>query len=237
MDLPEDFPADARARIEAAEIRGAIEISSKTTTILGEAVPDLIDYIMSVVLAFGLEACKRAHIDRLLPSIGRESWTIARAESETRGFLRQFATHVFEEYGVRNGVMPDRSIDVKLWKQFLRSSQWISFQKERLAEAELRMRPTGFTSPFTIDSVIPTVVPFIKPPKSPTALDIERFRKEARITQEELAAETGFDASTVYRHESGDATPQPWRISTYERVFSKLLNRNILICETPIKRK
>lgn len=62
---------------------------------------------------------------------------------------------------------------------------------------------------------------------------IRRLREECRWTIEELAEAIGIDERTVRRHESAEAKPQPRVLGSYERVFSKKLERKIVIGKTP----
>lgn len=58
---------------------------------------------------------------------------------------------------------------------------------------------------------------------------IKRSREECRLTVEELAPMVGIEPRSVQRHEADKSTPYPRHISAYERVFSKLLKRQIVI--------
>lgn len=58
---------------------------------------------------------------------------------------------------------------------------------------------------------------------------IEAFRVEADISQERLAELVGRSARTIQRHLSNETTPGKREIFRYEKEFSKLLNRAIVI--------
>jgi ribosome-binding protein aMBF1 (putative translation factor) len=62
---------------------------------------------------------------------------------------------------------------------------------------------------------------------------IRRLREESHLSTEELAEKAELDTRTVQRHEAGHMKPQPRRIRTYERTFSKLLKREVVIFKTP----
>jgi len=62
---------------------------------------------------------------------------------------------------------------------------------------------------------------------------IRRLREECHLSEEELAEEVELDTRTVQRHEADDMKPQPRRIRAYEEIFSKLLNRKVVIQKTP----
>jgi DNA-binding transcriptional regulator YiaG len=65
---------------------------------------------------------------------------------------------------------------------------------------------------------------------------IRRLRTECRLSGEELAEATGLDPSNVSRHETGASIPTLRHLGAYDRAFSKLLRRQILIHKTPSKR-
>lgn len=66
---------------------------------------------------------------------------------------------------------------------------------------------------------------------------LSALRAESTQTLEDIAAETKFNVSTIHRHETGKIVPRGWRITTYERVYSEILQRQVVIPQTPIKRK
>ena len=66
---------------------------------------------------------------------------------------------------------------------------------------------------------------------------IDRLRDECRMRAEDLAELLDCDPTTVYRHVSGSMTPRLKTLGAYERVFSKSLNRKVVIHRTPVKRK
>jgi hypothetical protein len=68
-----------------------------------------------------------------------------------------------------------------------------------------------------------------KPPS--IAEQVESLRNEADVTQEKLAELIGIDVRNVQRHLAG-ATPQSRTLARYERVFSKLMNRQVVIKKT-----
>jgi hypothetical protein len=62
---------------------------------------------------------------------------------------------------------------------------------------------------------------------------LERLRDECRWTIPKLAEAAGIDSRTVDRHLTGKVTPYARTISAYERAFSKLLKRHIVIKKMP----
>ena len=84
--------------------------------------------------------------------------------------------------------------------------------------------------------------PAIPAPSNPapmpesTGEQLDDLREESRWTQEQLAGATGFDPTTVSRHIRDEMSPSIRNLGTYERVFSKRLNRKIVVRKTPSKR-
>jgi hypothetical protein len=74
-------------------------------------------------------------------------------------------------------------------------------------------------------------------PAESLAAQLLRLRDECRITTEQLAELVGVDSATAYRHLRGVSRPQIRKIGKYEKVFSKLLNRRVVISISPSKRK
>jgi DNA-binding transcriptional regulator YiaG len=62
---------------------------------------------------------------------------------------------------------------------------------------------------------------------------IDRLRKEARLTIEALAGKVNFNVRTVQKHIADDRVPLGRTLTAYERVFSKSLNRTIVIKNKP----
>lgn len=68
-----------------------------------------------------------------------------------------------------------------------------------------------------------------KPKTETIGEQINRLREECRLTVEELAERIGIEPRSVQRHEAGTSTPYARHLRTYEKEFSKLLNRQIVI--------
>jgi DNA-binding XRE family transcriptional regulator len=58
---------------------------------------------------------------------------------------------------------------------------------------------------------------------------INRLRRECNWTEEQLAEKVGVTTRTVQRHLAEDSMPYARHIATYERVFSKQLEREVVI--------
>jgi len=74
----------------------------------------------------------------------------------------------------------------------------------------------------------------VQPSKHETVGEqINRLRNECNLTIEQLAEKIKVNARSVERHLAGDSVPYARNISAYERVFSKLLNRQVVIKKMP----
>jgi len=62
---------------------------------------------------------------------------------------------------------------------------------------------------------------------------ISRLREECHLTEEELAEKIDMDIRSVQRHLAGKVVPYARHLRIYERVFSKILNRQIVIRKMP----
>jgi len=110
----------------------------------------------------------------------------------------------------------------------LRLRHWKAEGYRRIAKSHEAEKSTG---------KIPTIEEFVsqqnentqEPVRHPSAAEqIEQLRNECRLTVEQLADEVGLDPRSVYRH-LGGTKPRIGHIGAYERVFSKILKRNIVI--------
>jgi hypothetical protein len=84
--------------------------------------------------------------------------------------------------------------------------------------------------------LVPSYVPAAQPEsqKAETiSVQIDRLRQECRLTLEELAEKTGITTRSVQRHVAGDSDPYDRNVRAYERVFSNLLNRHVVIKKMP----
>jgi DNA-binding XRE family transcriptional regulator len=62
---------------------------------------------------------------------------------------------------------------------------------------------------------------------------VRSLREECRWTAEELASKMDLDERTVRRHETDEVNPYARTLRGYERVFSKQLDRKIVISKMP----
>ena len=65
------------------------------------------------------------------------------------------------------------------------------------------------------------------------AAQINRLREECQLTVDDLAEKMSLDVRSVRRHLTGDTVPYDRHVWAYQRLFSKLLNREVVISKTP----
>ena len=113
-----------------------------------------------------------------------------------------------------------------------------AFDVEMRAQAEVayEQRVRELRKGHTGDGAEPTQAPDPPRPES-VAEQLERLREESRLTVEKLAGLVKIEPRSVYRHLSGKASPRVGHIGAYERAFSKLLQRKIVISKTSPKRQ
>jgi len=73
------------------------------------------------------------------------------------------------------------------------------------------------------------VVPVPVKAEESVGAQIKRLRDECQLTTEELAEEVELEVRSVQRHLANKATPYVRHLRTYQRTFSKLLNRQVVI--------
>jgi len=66
---------------------------------------------------------------------------------------------------------------------------------------------------------------------------LARLRVEARLTVEQLAERMKLAPRSVERHLSGQTSPRLPHLAAYERIFSEVLGRKIVVTKTPGKRR
>jgi hypothetical protein len=62
---------------------------------------------------------------------------------------------------------------------------------------------------------------------------INRLREECHLTEEELAEKIEMDIRSVQRHLTNETTPYARHLRVYERMFSNLLKRQVVIRKMP----
>ncbi len=125
--------------------------------------------------------------------------------------------------------------------------RWVRELRENVINAVVGMIPAGYSDELYdefYEVLAHTTYDHLNPPKSKKkpqpvsqpkpqlesiADQINRLRNECHLTTEELAEQIGVDARTARRHLGNKSNPYPRHITAYERVFSKLLNRQVVI--------
>ncbi len=148
---PHDFPANARARIEAERIRAQQELQERQQSVpWSRHGPDssndrnFYDYILRVFSAFGNEAC----------GLGSQGiWAVDRVEKEAFEFLRLFTIAAFSADGtdkngrrIRNPISQvDGSLLPDVEREFCHSKRWRDFQAQLLGVANRPGKPNNPT--------------------------------------------------------------------------------------------
>jgi ribosome-binding protein aMBF1 (putative translation factor) len=94
------------------------------------------------------------------------------------------------------------------------------------AEFEERQQPDPKPRPSS-DLTVPSS------PEETIAAQLQRLRLECDLTEEALAEQVNMDIRSVQRHLAGESVPRALSVRKYERAFSKLLNRQVVIRQVP----
>jgi hypothetical protein len=79
----------------------------------------------------------------------------------------------------------------------------------------------------------PPIVPLPAKAQESVGSQIQRLRLECDWTEEDLAEAVDLDLRSVQRHLASDAAPRALTIRKYEKAFSKLLKKEIVITQMP----
>ena len=102
--------------------------------------------------------------------------------------------------------------------------------QKRLLEVEFFASPQKPASVKTLAvAPQPSAIPPVAPKAETVGAQISRLRDECHLSEEELAEKTNMGIRSVQRHIAGESMPQAKNIRAYERIFSKLLNRQVVI--------
>jgi hypothetical protein len=99
----------------------------------------------------------------------------------------------------------------------------------QLSGIQQRLLENEFFFPEEKAALPPIVPPIILPKRETVASQIEALRRECQLTADDLAGQTEIDIRSVRRHLRGDSIPFDRNLWTYQRVFSKLLNKQVII--------
>jgi DNA-binding XRE family transcriptional regulator len=111
-------------------------------------------------------------------------------------------------------------------------------EPEEVTEEQIQFEVTGLLRDYPAITLIPLgagpqLVPSQVEPQQTTketvGAQINRLREECRLTVEEIAEKIGVEPRSVQRHEADTSIPYARHLRAYEREFSKILNRKIVI--------
>lgn len=100
-----------------------------------------------------------------------------------------------------------------------------------LYDTQRRLLEVEFSVPPAQKAARPHPLPAASAPPKPETIgeQINRLREECHLTPEELAVKIGIDVKSVRRHLKDRSIPYERTLWAYETLFSKLLNRQIVI--------
>jgi ribosome-binding protein aMBF1 (putative translation factor) len=101
---------------------------------------------------------------------------------------------------------------------------------------ELQKKKASESSPETVDERTAPPVSQHATMLETIGKQIDMLRLECDLSFEELAEKVGIDPTNVSRHIRGKATPSRMNRRSYERVFSNMLKRHVVINKTQPKR-
>jgi hypothetical protein len=123
--------------------------------------------------------------------------------------------------------------------------KWIIRLQEDAIESAVGMIPSGYEpevyehfrdvlwdttyADLNPPKALPTKATEPRKPDTTFADTIRALRDECRLTTEELAEEVNLDARSVQRHIAGKTQPYARHLRAYEGLFSKLLERKVVI--------
>lgn len=123
MDYPQGFPAESRAKVEAAKIRAGREFDSMRTKVRWKSEIEALfwTYVLTPFLVFAREA------------YGLRLWTIDKMDQNCREFLRRLAIAAYYEKGKAAGLsdmIDNFSCDIR-WEAeqvIQKTSQWRKYE-------------------------------------------------------------------------------------------------------------
>jgi hypothetical protein len=126
-------------------------------------------------------------------------------------------------------------ISERQYRQIIRDEIEAASNSLQLSAAQGRLLETEFFFPedknlWPPPEATPQIAPLSTLRKTETvASQINRLREECHLTLEELAEKISLEVRSVQRHLAGQTIPYARNIRRYEREFSKLLNRQVVI--------
>jgi hypothetical protein len=125
-------------------------------------------------------------------------------------------------------------IPERRYREIIREEIESASNSMELYDVQRRLLETEFFFPEGQVASLPA--PELKPitiPKPETiGQQINRLREECRLSVEELAEEVQLETRSVQRHIADVHIPHNRHLRAYERTFSKLLNRQVVISKT-----
>lgn len=152
-----------------------------------------------------------------------------RNRQRTRSFLhRQFEAlkQIRELKSGPHEQIPEALVRTTLAKE-------LGIRPEEVTPEQINRAVASLLPYYPAITLVPASVPSgpdaIKPETESVGTQLNRLRDECRLTTEELAELIDIETRSVQRHLAGDSVPYDRHLRAYEREFSKLLNRKVVI--------
>jgi hypothetical protein len=152
------------------------------------------------------------------------NWSVLHRQVATHMKLKQIRGAPAEE-------IPEEFVRAGIAEQYGVKPEEVTAKQMRNEVAGLLRRYPGIklTAPPTGDGQEEGKAPGVSQSTESMGQQIDRYRQECRMTVEEFAAAVSVTTRTVQRHMAGTRKPLARHLSGYERLFSKLLKRRIVI--------
>jgi hypothetical protein len=220
MDYPGDFPAESRARVEAAGIRAGRRFdSNKARAKWRSDIQTLFwTHVLTPFLVFARESSRLG------------LWPGDKMDRNCREFLRLFTIAAYYQKGKAAGLREvtshlDGSILWEVQQQIEKTLEWRKYENIGLRFAAKQAESSGTqnsaTSAQSVESKSTNVATAI-------GRNIDRLRKECGWSFDKLAKETGIDKKLILSHVNKGAKPIPRILREYAQAFSKALERKII---------
>jgi hypothetical protein len=222
MDYPQDFPAESRAKVEAARIRAGRQFDSKRAKVKWKSDIEVLfwTYVLTPFLVFAEESARLG------------LWPADEMDKKCRESLRLLTIDAYYQKGKGAGVwdMISNWNGGILWEaaqKMEKTSQWRKYENILLNFA-VKGKPVTQSAVQNTDKTAQRVGK--KATNADTAIgrNIDRLRKECGWSLDKLAKETGIDKKSILSHLNKGTRPVPRILKEYAQAFSKELGRTII---------
>jgi hypothetical protein len=217
MDYPPDFPAESRAKVEAARIRAGRQFDSKRAKAKWRSEIEALfwRYVLTPFLVFASEsACL-------------EFWSADEMDDKCREFLRHLAIDAYYQKGKAAG-LGDVTSNLNgsiLWEaqqEIEKTSQWRKYENIRLKFAVSR-RPTTQSAARRSEKTAQIVQSQSTDRRAMVKNYIEevRIKKGKRITKKDIWTQAGYENRTEFERWERNDLKRPNRAA--DKNFTRIL--------------